>query len=89
MLSASIGAARSFHPLRGELTMARHWLTAILLLATASANGCMCGGGSETVVQSAESCGKELQDLQKALETRAIDQTEYNRLRKAAMERCD
>jgi hypothetical protein len=69
--------------------MARHWLTAVILLATASASGCMCGGGSETVVQSTESCGQELQDLQKALESRAIDQAEYNRLRKSIMDRCD
>jgi hypothetical protein len=40
------------------------------------------------VQTSTETCGKELTDLQDALDSRAITQHEYDKAHRAIMERC-
>jgi hypothetical protein len=65
-------------------------MAAVLLLGVGSLNGCMCGGGSDTSVQTTtKSCGEELTDLKTAFDSKAIDQKEYDRLRNEVLKRCD
>jgi hypothetical protein len=47
-----------------------------------------CGGGRAIVQASGQTCGQELSDLQAARERNAISQREYDRLRKATLDRC-
>lgn len=47
-----------------------------------------CGGGRAVVNTSAQTCGKELQDLQEAHAKGTLNDREYERLRKATVERC-
>lgn len=58
---------------------------AILIAATVSVAGC---GGDEAVVAGyTVSKGQELTDLQRALEAGAIDQKEYEHLKKIVLKR--
>jgi hypothetical protein len=46
-------------------------------------------GGSEAVAQSNGTCGKQLTDLQNALNTGAMTQDEYARAREHAIHNCN
>lgn len=46
-------------------------------------------GGSKTVVKNEDSCGKQLTDLQNALNTGAMTQSEYDQARSEAIYRCN
>jgi hypothetical protein len=46
-------------------------------------------GSTKTVVKSDDNCGKQLTDLQNALSSGAMSQSEYDRARQAAIERCN
>jgi hypothetical protein len=46
-------------------------------------------GGSKTVVKNEDSCGKQMTDLQKALDSGAMSQSEYDRARSEALYRCN
>jgi hypothetical protein len=56
---------------------------AALALATVA-----CGGGGTTIRATSQSCGQELTDLKSAYEGGAISKKEYDRLRSAAIKRC-
>jgi hypothetical protein len=46
--------------------------------------------GSETrVVQTNDTCGKQMTDLQAALDSGAMTRSEYDKARRVAIERCD
>jgi hypothetical protein len=45
-------------------------------------------GGSKAVAQANGTCGKQLTDLQTALNTGAMTQDEYNRSREEALKNC-
>jgi hypothetical protein len=45
-------------------------------------------GGSKAVAQANGTCGKQLTDLQTALNTGAMTQDEYNRAREEALRNC-
>jgi hypothetical protein len=45
-------------------------------------------GGSEAVAQSNDTCGKQLTDLQNAVNTGAMTQDEYARAREQAIKNC-
>jgi hypothetical protein len=67
----------------------RALLVAAAILVTASFGGCTCGGGKTVVEQSKQTCGQELTDLKAAFDKGALSQKEYERLRKATLDRCD
>ena len=49
----------------------------------------LAGCGHDTrVVQNNETCGKQMTDLQDALASGAMTQSEYNKAHRAAMQRC-
>lgn len=63
-----------------------------VLLATMMMSLCMslaACGGSRTIVQPNDNCGKQLTDLQNALSSGAMTQSEYDTARDAAIRRCD
>lgn len=61
-------------------------LTASLFAACLALAGC----GSDTrVVQTNNTCGKQMTDLQDALASGAMTQHEYDRARRVAIERCE
>ena len=62
-------------------------ITAMLLVLALSAGLYGCGGGGAEVVNTNVSKGQELSDLKKALDTGAINQQEYEKLRKQVLER--
>ena len=47
-----------------------------------------CGGGRRVANATPQTCGKELQDLQEARDRGAMSAREYERVRKATIERC-
>jgi len=47
-----------------------------------------CGRDTTRVVQNNETCGKQMTDLQDALASGAMTQSEYNKAHRAAMQRC-
>ncbi|GAB2583257.1 hypothetical protein ISP15_16340 [Dyella jejuensis] len=62
------------------------------MLATMTIALCMslaACGGSETVVKNEDSCGKQMMDLQNALNTGAMSQSEYDKARSEAVHRCN
>jgi len=60
---------------------------AALLAAMAGLSGCGGGGAEVRATTTTVSQGQELQDLKKALDSGAINQQEYDRLRKKIIER--
>jgi len=61
-------------------------LTASLIAACLALSGC----GSDTrVVQTNNTCGKQMTDLQDALASGAMTQHEYDKARRVAVERCE
>jgi hypothetical protein len=46
-------------------------------------------GGSKTIVKNEDSCGKQMTDLQNALNSGAMSQSEYDSARSKALERCN
>jgi hypothetical protein len=63
-----------------------------LLLATTMIGFCLslaACGGSRAIAQNNETCGKQLTDLQTALSSGAMSQSEYDRARSEAIYRCD
>jgi hypothetical protein len=65
--------------------MNRIVIPALLATACLALGGC---GSHTRVVQTNESCGKQMSDLQDALASGAMTQHEYNKAHRAAMERC-
>jgi hypothetical protein len=62
------------------------------LLLALLVGGCvlLSGCGSTTrVVQNNDTCGKQMTDLQNALASGAMSQSEYERARREAIKRCD
>jgi len=62
----------------------------ILMLLSATACGCLGGGGGKTQVQStttSTTLGQELQDLQKAHESGAIDDKQYEKAKKELLKK--
>lgn len=63
-----------------------------LLLATMMMTCCLslaACGGSRAIAQNTDTCGKQLTDLQTALNSGAMTQAEYDRARTVAIQRCD
>jgi len=61
-------------------------LSASLMAACLALSAC----GSDTrVVQTNNTCGKQMTDLQNALASGAMTQSEYDRARRVAVERCE
>ncbi|MHA6204204.1 hypothetical protein ACXU4B_07270 [Dyella soli] len=58
----------------------------VLLGACVGLAGC---GSSTRVVQNNDTCGKQMTDLQDALNSGAMSQHEYNKARRVAVERCE
>jgi len=65
------------------------------VLLTALMTGCCCGGGGSTTVQpapvtvvpgSSATLGQQLTELKKALESGAITEAEYNKLKQEAID---
>lgn len=46
-------------------------------------------GSSTRVVQNNDTCGKQMTDLQNALASGAMTQSEYDKARRVAIQRCD
>jgi hypothetical protein len=64
----------------------------ILMVLSATACGCLGGGGGKTQVQSTTTTttlGQELQDLQKAHESGAIDDKQYEKAKKELLKKYD
>jgi len=62
------------------------------ILATMTIAFCMtvaACGGSKTIVKNQDSCGKQLTDLQNALNSGAMTQAEYDRARSETLEHCN
>ncbi|WP_430388598.1 hypothetical protein [Dyella sp. 20L07] len=66
--------------------MKRLLIFAFLILSGVPLSGC---GGTTRVVQNNETCGKQMTDLQTALNTGAMTQSEYDHARREAIKRCD
>jgi hypothetical protein len=63
-----------------------------LLLATTIMGFCLsiaACGGSRAIAQNNGTCGKQLTDLQNAVNSGAMSQSEYDRAREEAIRRCD
>ena len=62
-------------------------MIAVAVLASGSLTGCIGGGDSTTIVQGTTtvSKGKQLEDLQRALNEGAITQSEYDKLHKIVL----
>jgi len=59
-----------------------------MIVLGATLSGCCCGGGKKTIVEKTQvqevptkSSGEQLMDLQKARESGAISEKEYNKMR--------
>ncbi|WP_445146416.1 hypothetical protein [Dyella sp. Tek66A03] len=66
--------------------MNRSLILALLVGCCVSLAGC---GSTTRVVQNNETCGKQMTDLQNALASGAMTQSEYERARREAIKRCD
>ena len=66
--------------------MNRTTIPALLIVACLALAGC---GSSTRVVQSNDTCGKQMTDLQSALASGAMTQREYDQARRVAIDRCD
>jgi hypothetical protein len=66
--------------------MTRLWLATMVATFCLSLAAC---GGSRAIAQNNETCGRQLTDLQTALNSGAMTQDEYDRARKAAIHRCN
>ena len=66
--------------------MSRVLIPSLLVVICLALSG--CGSHTRMVQTSTETCGKELTDLQDALDSRAITQHEYDKAHRAIMERC-
>ena len=67
-----------------------HRIAAAALVAVAVALGACTGGGAQVEQRiTTVSKGKELEDLKRALDAGAIDQSEYDKLRRTVMQRQD
>lgn len=66
--------------------MTRLWLATLIVTFCLSLAAC---GGSRAIAQNNETCGKQLTDLQTALNSGAMTQHEYDRAREAAIRRCN
>jgi len=66
--------------------MGKSLLFALLIGAGASLAGC---GGEKHVVQYNETCGKQMTDLQDALDSGAMSRSEYDRARRVAIKHCN
>ncbi|GGA01089.1 hypothetical protein [Dyella caseinilytica] len=63
-----------------------------LLLATTLVSLCLslaACGGSRAIAQNSGTCGKQLTDLQTALNSGAMTQSEYDSARREAIRRCN
>ncbi|GLQ98771.1 hypothetical protein [Dyella mobilis] len=66
--------------------MTRLWLATTAIVLVTSLAAC---GGSRAIAQNNDTCGKQLMDLQSALNTGAMTQSEYDKARDEAIRRCD
>lgn len=66
--------------------MNRIMIFASLMTTSLALAGC---GSSTRVVQTNDTCGKQMTDLQNALASGAMTQHEYDRARQVAVERCE
>ena len=66
--------------------MMKSMLVTIMLIFCLSLTAC---GGTKTIVKNNDSCGKQLTDLQTALNTGAMTQSDYDKTRSEAIERCN
>lgn len=66
--------------------MNRSLLLALLVGGCVLLSGC---GSTTRVVQNNDTCGKQMTDLQNALASGAMSQSEYERARREAIKRCD
>jgi hypothetical protein len=92
---------RPYHRMTGSLLCHVHGMLSLanrshdmtrLLLATTMIGFCLslaACGGSRAIAQNNETCGKQLTDLQTALSSGAMSQSEYDRARSEAIYRCD
>ena len=68
--------------------MTRPLAASIVLLLTMTFTSCMCGGGGDTVIQNKETCGKRFSDLKGSLDSGAINQAEYDKIRARILKEC-
>lgn len=66
--------------------MIKPMLASMMIVTCVALAAC---GGSKTIVKNEDSCGKQLTDLQNALNTGAMSQSEYDRARSEAIHRCN
>lgn len=66
--------------------MKKPWIAACLVSSCLALAGC---GSSTRVVQSNDTCGKQMTDLQDALDSGAMSRSEYDRARRVAIDRCN
>lgn len=66
--------------------MNRSLLLACLVGTCVTLSGC---GSSTRVVQNNDTCGKQMTDLQNALASGAMSQSEYDKARRVAIDRCN
>ncbi|QAU22782.1 hypothetical protein EO087_01275 [Dyella sp. M7H15-1] len=66
--------------------MTRLWFATVAAAFCLSLAAC---GGSRAIAQNNDTCGKQLIDLQAALNSGAMTQAEYDRARAEAIRRCD
>jgi outer membrane murein-binding lipoprotein Lpp len=69
--------------------MKRMLAGAVMLGVTLSIAGCGGGGSEQAVARQTVSQGQELQDLQRALEAGAINEKEYEKLKKIVLKRSE
>jgi len=66
--------------------MTKFLLATMMIACCISLTGC---GGSRAIAQNNGTCGKQLTDLQTALNSGAMTQDEYARARAEAIKRCN
>jgi hypothetical protein len=66
--------------------MTRSLMFVCLVSLTVMLAGC---GSDARVVQNNDTCGKQMTDLQAALDSGAMTRSEYDKARRVAIERCD
>jgi hypothetical protein len=74
------------HWLNGSHDMTKLLLATMMMTFCLALAGC---GGSRAIAQNNETCGRQLTDLQAALNSGAMTQDEYDHARAAAIRRCN
>jgi len=69
--------------------MTRSLAASIVLMVAMVFSSCTCGGGGgDTTVVHNETCGKRFTDLKASLDSGAISQKEYDKMREKIVDEC-